>query len=279
MAASTQLVAFTLDDFEARTGSAASIIRTIAGLYLRHEAAPVARTRILALATAAGVSSPTAQTAISRLADRGVLEAAGTSSLQVTAAAQAMFARGDRRIFTPRQMADEELWCLVAYSLPETMRPLRHQVRKHFLQLGGGLVNAGLWIFPGYLREEVLQVLGALEVRSYATVFTTQTPDFPEGAMQAARQWWDLGRLESMHSTFLESTAALDAQPASPAAAYRGYVAMVDAWRALPYLDPGLPDAMLPGNWPGRPSRERFLALSRAYGPGARHFATALLEG
>lgn len=93
MAASTQLVAFTLDDFEARTGSAASIIRTIAGLYLRHEAAPVARTRILALATAAGVSAPTAQTAISRLADRGVLEAAGSSSLQVTAAAQAMFAR------------------------------------------------------------------------------------------------------------------------------------------------------------------------------------------
>jgi phenylacetic acid degradation operon negative regulatory protein len=159
------------------------------------------------------------------------------------------------------------------------MRPLRHQVRKHFLQLGGGLVSAGLWIFPAYLREEVLQVLGALEVRSYATVFTTQTPDFPEGAAQAARQWWDLGRLESLHSTFLASTAALDAAPESPAAAYRGYVALVDAWRALPYLDPGLPDSMLPGTWPGRLSRERFLALSRTYEPAARQFARDLLGG
>lgn len=278
MASNTSLSALSLDDFEARTGSATSIIRTITGLYVRHEAAGVARTQIVELAHAAGVSVPAAQTAISRLIDRQVLEASQASSLHVPHAAQQMFERGARRIFTPRQMSGTDPWCLVAYSLPEALRSLRHQIRKHFLQLGGGMASAGLWIFPEYLRAEVTAVLSALGARDHATLFTAQQPHFPGTPQQAAGAWWDLQRLAALHEAFLENTAAVDAQDIAPPNAYRGYVTMIDSWRALPYLDPGLPEFMLPAQWPGAESRERFIALSEALQEPASAFARSLLD-
>jgi len=277
LATSTPISAFGLDDFEARTGSATSIIRTITGLYLRHRRAPIPRTHVVELATAAGISTAAAQTAISRLIDKQVLENGTDSALRVPQMAQAMFERGSRRIFTPRQMSAMDPWCLVAYSLPETLRPLRHQIRKHFLQLGGGLVAAGLWIFPEYLREEVDAALEALHARAQATIFTVQQPHFPATAREAAAQWWDLEQLGSRHQQFLEATAGLSADQADPAEAYRGYVGMIDAWRALPYLDPGLPDGMLPEAWPGKQSRQRFLALSSALRHPAQQFAASVL--
>ncbi len=236
----------------------------------------MARGKVLDLADAAGIPAPTAQTAISRLLDRSVFESIDGSQLQVSAQALAMFARGNRRIFTPRQMKDADPWSLVAYSLPETMRPVRHQLRKHFLQLGGGLVASGLWIFPAYLHDEVLQILQALEVRAYATVFTTQTPDFPGSPAEAARQWWDLQRLAAMHHGFIDRTGVL-AAATSDEDAYRNYVTMIDAWRALPYLDPGLPPMMLPKDWPGNLSRQRFLDLSAALQQRSAQFARRVL--
>lgn len=277
MASNSQLSAFTLDDFDARSGSATSIIRTIAGLYLRHEVSPVARGKVLDLACAAGIAVSTAQTAVSRLIDRGIFELSHGSQLQVPKAAQEMFARGNRRIFVPRQMEDAEQWCLVAYSLPESLRPLRHQLRKHFLHLGGGLVSAGLWIFPAHLHDEVLQILEVLDARQHATIFIANCPDYPEGPQQAAQRWWDLEKLSAMHRSFLLSTDHLSLSATDPKVSYLSYVVLVDAWRALPYLDPGLPSSMLPTDWPGIPSRERFLSASAVFSEPAAQFVKELL--
>lgn len=277
MATNSQLTAFTLDDFDARSGSAASIIRTIAGLYLRHEVSPVARGKVIDLACAAGISVSTAQTAVSRLIDRGIFDVAPGSQLRVPAPAQEMFARGNRRIFVPRQMDEDEQWCLVAYSLPESLRPLRHQLRKHFLHLGGGLVSAGLWIFPAHLHDEVLQILEVLGARQHATVFLASCPDYPGGPQQAAQRWWDLEKLSAMHQTFLSGTDHLSLSAQDPEVSYLSYVVLIDAWRALPYLDPGLPSSMLPADWPGIPSRERFLSASAIFSGPAAQFVQDLL--
>lgn len=277
MEKTSPLSAFALDDFESRSGSAASLVRTIAGLYLRHEQSPILRPRLIELAEAAGVLAPAAQTAVSRLIDRGLLENVDSASLRVTDSAKLMFARGNRRIFTPRQMSNSDQWVIVTYSLPESLRATRHQLRKHFIQLGGGLVSAGLWIFPQYLHAEVVQVLQALETRRFATLFTTGTPEFPDGAKQSAAQWWDLTRLAKIHLDFLHTAAKFKAEEVTPAESYRGYVALIDAWRAIPYLDPGLPDYMLPADWPGTKSRARFLELSAAYREDAEAYARCLL--
>jgi len=39
-------------------------------------------------------------------------------------------------------------------------------------------------------------------------------------------------------------------------------VQLIDRWRVLPYIDPGLPPSMLPADWPGRRSIAEFHRLS-----------------
>jgi phenylacetic acid degradation operon negative regulatory protein len=46
-----------------------------------------------------------------------------------------------------------------------------------------------------------------------------------------------------------------------PEAAYRDYLLVLDSWRHLPYVDPGLPAALLPADWPGVRSAAVFRAL------------------
>lgn len=278
MARNNRLAAFTLDDFDVRSGSATSILRSIAGLYLRGAPTAVARTQVVRLAIAAGVSQSAAQTSITRLVDRGLLQVEPQGKVFVSKPAQAMFSRGDRRIFSPRQMDDGDQWTLVAYSLPESLRPVRHQLRKYFSQLGGGLVSSGLWIFPHYLNAEVVEVLASLQVRKNATLFVTGEPEFAHSAPVSARAWWDLDKLQELHTDFIAAVSLLDPTSWGEAESYRCYVRLIDAWRAIPYLDPGLPPAMLPSSWPGSQSRELFLSLSDAHRLPAQKYATKLLD-
>ena len=278
MAPSSQLAAFALDDFETRAGSATSVLRTIAGLYLRHFPGPLPRQQVIDLAVAAGLQTAAARTALSRLLEKNLFAAHGAQQVAVTSNAQAMFARGNRRIFTAHQMGPEDPWLLVSYSVPEARRALRHQLRKHFTQLGGGMVNAGLWIFPGHLEEEVGEAIEALEASSFAFCFqTSATGPAPLDAQRAA-QWWDLERLAGQHRQFLRTARKLEQLPAQqPAQAYRDYIELVDAWRAIPYLDPGLHPQLLPPDWPGAQSTALFASLSQRLEPAALNYVRSVM--
>jgi phenylacetic acid degradation operon negative regulatory protein len=53
---------------------------------------------------------------------------------------------------------------------------------------------------------------------------------------------------------------------------------MLTAWRRLPYLDPGIPLALLPAGWPGVHAEALFAKLDgRLREPAAKH-ARARLE-
>ena len=60
---------------------------------------------------------------------------------------------------------------------------------------------------------------------------------------------------------------------ATDAAAFAGHVGQLDAWRRIPFHDPGLPAAVLPEDWPGAHAWDVFRALDRRL--GARRCATS----
>jgi phenylacetic acid degradation operon negative regulatory protein len=41
------------------------------------------------------------------------------------------------------------------------------------------------------------------------------------------------------------------AEDLTPRQAFATWIGCVDAWRVIPYVDPGLPAAWLPADWPG----------------------------
>lgn len=254
-----------LDDFDARPGSTTSLLRTVLGAPVRSVGGRITSSALVALMTELGIPADRTRTAVSRLKAKGVVAAAphaGVPGYAITADAAAMFARGDRRIFEPRHMADGEAWCLVSFSVPEREREVRHQLRRRLGWIGAGTVAGGLWICPAYLVEEVEQIVDDLGLTGRVTIFVADAVRGVTDLAEAVAQWWDLKAIGALHDAFLashaEAIAAFRADP-QPRTAFRTWITALDAWRPIPYLDPGLAAAVLPKSWPGRRSIPLFL--------------------
>lgn len=276
---------------DSRPGSTTSLLRTVIGLYLRDAGGWMSTRHIIALMEALGVTAAVSRTALSRLKKKEIVLPQlrhGVPGFAVTEGAAAMLARGDRRIFNPRLMSAADRWCLVSFSIPETEREKRHQLRRRLHWIGCGTVAAGLWICPDSLREEVEEILEDLELRGMATVFVTATPLVGGSLREAASEWWDLDAVAELHRDFIRhhGSAADDAGPDNssgdgPASAetFARYVRCIDRWRVIPYLDPGLPAEFLPEDWPGMAGIALFERLGAAYSRPSAAFVRRTLEG
>lgn len=270
--ASSRLDGF--DDFDARPGSATSLLRTIIGSYLRSLGGWVSIAELIRLMDAVGVSASHTRTAVLRVKKKGLLvpeSVTGHSGYRLSADAVPMLERGDRRIFTFRQQRDGGPWCLVSFSLPESERAARHQLRRRLGWIGCGTVAPGLWICPAFLTDEVEGILADLGLRHVATVFITDTPQIAGTLQDAVRQWWDLDSIASLHRGFIASFSGYG--PVNdPREAFADYVTVLDRWRTIPYLDPGLQPRALPKDWPGFESVALFDRLKWELAPLADRF-------
>ncbi|WP_244632613.1 hypothetical protein [Microbacterium sp. Se63.02b] len=167
-----------LDDIDARPGSTASLLRTLVGLFLRPLGGWISAADLVALAGDLGIESAAARTGIARLKQKGLLiaERSGPIGYRLNPAAISMLERGDRRIFRMREMTDADTWCLVSFSIPESARSIRHQLRRRLHWIGAGVVSPALWICPGHLQAEALQILEELDARRWATLFQASAP-------------------------------------------------------------------------------------------------------
>jgi phenylacetic acid degradation operon negative regulatory protein len=263
------------DDADSRPGSATSLLRTILGSYLRDLGGWIAAAPLMELMTAVGISQARTRTAILRVRSKGLVaadERAGVAGYALQPAAMPALARGDRRIYSPRQMGPSDRWCLISYSIPENHRKLRHQLRRRLSGIGCGTVTAALWICPEYFTREVEEIITDLGVRSAASIFLADETRVDGGLTRALGQWWDLPALASRHQGFLSAYGSVASNGLTPRQAFATWMACLDAWRVIPYADPGLPAAWLPADWPGNLTiplfadlRERLNDLSGHY--------------
>lgn len=223
------------------------------------------------------------RTALTRLKQKGVLTAevrAGQKGYALTDAAAVMFSRGDRRINYPRNMHADDAWCLISFSVPESQRERRHQLRRHLSWIGCGTVAPGLWVCPDFLREEVKEILRDLNLEHHAVLFTTKTPEVTGDLRETISSWWDLAHLAGLHREFIDEYGAVStgSVPAD-ADTFATYVKCLDRWRVIPYLDPGLPSGCLPDDWPGGPCAELFLSIRKSHEAPSLEFVRTLIPG
>ncbi|WP_405162597.1 regulator [Nocardia sp. NBC_01499] len=270
-----------LDDIDSRPGSATSLARTVLGAYVRDLGGWIAIADFSGLLAGLGVPEQSTRTAVARLKSKGVLDAesrGGRSGYRITDAAEAMYSRGDPRIFGFRQMADGDAWHLISFGIPESQRAARHQLRRRLSSIGCGTVSAGLWICPEYLAAEASTIVSALDLDDYVTSFRATELTVPTTLRAAAAQWWDLPALADRHREFLEHHRdILTLENLTARQAFDRFVPLLDEWRIIPYLDPGLPEAMLPADWPGLDSVRLFAdAQRRCLTPSRRWVRTSI---
>jgi phenylacetic acid degradation operon negative regulatory protein len=258
-----------------------SLILSVFGAYVRDLGGWVAIADLITLMGSLGVEPQAVRSSISRLKRRGALEPekrGGTTGYALSDDARAIFAEGDRRIFGRRHPADvEDGWVLAVFSVPESEREKRHLLRSRLTWLGYGNTSAGVWVAPAHLLDDTQATLRRLGLDKYVHLFRGEYAGFAE-TRDAVRQWWDLDALQEMYGAFADAHEPLrqrwraHAGDPDPEVAFRDYVRALTEWRRLPYLDPGLPETLLPSPWQGTRAAEVFDDVrARLRDAGMRH--------
>jgi len=135
-------------------------------------------------------------------------------------------------------------WLLVVLRVPEERRDVRHQVRTRLAWAGFGSLGGGLWITPHVERErEVSGVDSVAELLSFeASLGSLGDP------ARVLAEAWDLDAVARAYGAFADRFGRL--RPKTPEAVFRAQTQLVHEWRKFPFLDPDLPEAMLPNGWP-----------------------------
>ena len=266
------------------------LIVTIYGLYGRPNGGVMPVSVLISMLDDLGVESSGVRSSVSRLKRRGVLESVrqgGVAAYRLAPDLEDVFQEGDRRIFSPRRATAADRWLLVAFSVPESQRHLRHQLRSTLTRMGFGSVTPGLWIAPGTTYEEIRHQLERAGLTEYVEFFAAEhlTSDHVRDKVS---RWWDLPALEALYAEFIErfapvlerweSPAAPTPGPDADRAAFADYIQLLTQWRRLPYLDPGLPAEFLPAGWHGLTAESIFADLHRILSGPSRQPAERLLK-
>jgi phenylacetic acid degradation operon negative regulatory protein len=225
---------------------------------------------LLGLMADLGVEPQAVRAAVTRMKGGGLLSSSrrgGVAGYALTPKAWQILEEGDRRILTAREPASlADGWVLVIFSVPESHRDRRHQLRSHLSWLGFGTIASGAWIAPRRLRPEVESTLTRAGLLEYTERFDVSYGG-GEASRRLARKCWDLPGLGRMYSRFAARWEPVlerwfnSGEDASPQAAFRDYISVVAEWRRLPFLDPGLPTEVLPEDWEGEKAKWIYFAL------------------
>ncbi len=237
---------------ETGTASARSLLLTILGEFVLPRRRPAWTGALVAALAELGVEEKAGRQAVSRTAAEGLLAShrhGRRTCWELTPAGVQLLAQGAERIFGfGRHSQDwDGRWLVLAISVPDTQRQLRHRLRTRLTWAGLGSPLPGLWVTPNADKEkEVAAVMAELNVTSFSFVGTF---GLVGDMRQVVTEAWALSAVEARYAEFLASFAT--SRAATPAEAFRAQIALVQEWRRFPFLDPALPAPLLPATWPG----------------------------
>jgi len=253
---------------------ARSALFDIYGDHLRRRGgmAPVAV--LVRLLAPLGVAAPAVRTAISRMVRQGWLVAAtlpGGPGYALTERAERRLDAAYERIYRTREQTWDGTWDLVLLE-PSPSRPARERIASGLAYLGYAPVRPGTWISPRRCDE-----LPALVAAEGAVVERFSATCDGGGSALAARAW-DLAAIRDRYLAFeQQALTQVDTLNLDDERAYVVRSTLVHEWRKLLFIDPGLPDALLPTGWDGARVAARFDAAAGALAPAADRFVTRCL--
>jgi phenylacetic acid degradation operon negative regulatory protein len=186
----------------------------------------------------------------------------------------AMLRSGADRIFSFGEPPEwDGRWLLVVLRVPEQRREVRHQVRTRLAWAGFGSLGGGLWISPHVAREAELRSFEDEESVAELLSFRSEL-----GALgdldRLISQAWDLAEVADAYHDFIAEFGRL--RPKTPEAVFRAQTLLVHTWRKFPFLDPDLPEAVLPSQWPRMRAHDIFQDRHGAWHSTAQEYFRSL---
>lgn len=231
---------------------------------------------VVTLLQACHIAAPATRTAVSRLTSQGWLQPVsrrGVRGYAATQVARDRLGEASARIYRPGPAPWDGRWHVVVTGRAVD-RGQRDRVNATLGYLGYGRIAPQTWLAASH-NPGLASSLGVLDI-GY-TEFTTSDLTDPRALVAGT---WDLTELALSYRSFVADAAELREEITSdwaPEQAYAVRTALVHRWRKFLFVDPSLPQQVLPADWPGQPARELFLDVAGTLLPGARIFVSDAL--
>jgi phenylacetic acid degradation operon negative regulatory protein len=271
----------------AREASARSLLVTVWGDTVRPRGRDVATSTLVRLMAPLGVSPRAVRAALSRMTRRGWLfrrRAGRRAFYTLTPAGALRVEQGARRVYRTAPEAWDGRWRLLTYVIPEARRAVRDRLRRELVWLGLAPLSRGTWVTTRDLGNVLGEMSGARGLDGAVALFDARNLG-PAADRALAARCWDLEAIAARYRSFLARTRPhaetlrrrLRAGTLSDDVCFAEKIRLVHEYRKFLFVDPGLPDALLPARRPDREAAALFRRTYAALSPRADRFAARVI--
>jgi phenylacetic acid degradation operon negative regulatory protein len=256
-----------------------SLMLNFLGLYVLGRKTAVYSGSVIDVFARVDVSEEAVRSTLTRMVGRGLLTRQRQGRrvyFGLTDRATEVLEDGARRIWDTGAVNRDwdGTWTLVGYSLPDSRRSDRHDLRSQLVWAGFGLLQNGLWIAPG--TRDVTAVIEPLGLMDHVTAFTAAAAK-PTEVAELINRAFDTASICEQYKAFLDRWDTPHPLSNAPDDLARRLLLHTD-WLQAIRQDPHLPAEHLPADWPAIRAEQLFRRLDEEIRPEATRLAEEVLD-
>jgi phenylacetic acid degradation operon negative regulatory protein len=267
-----------------------SMIFTIYGDYIRHYGNQIWIGSLIRLLKEFGHNDQAVRAAISRMSKQGWVQAekrGNKSYYSLTERGVKRIGEAAKRIYKLHPEKWDGKWRILIYTIPEEKRNLRDELRKELVWSGFGTISNSCWISPNNLEKQVYDLIEKYDIDPYVDFFIAQY-DGPHQNTQLVEKCWDLEAINEKYEEFISIYSQkfiidknkIQRGEMSDAECFVERTKLVHEYRKFLFVDPGLPEELLPNKWMGSHAASLFSEYYKELAkPASRFFEEVFTDG
>ena len=258
------------------------MIFTLYGDYIRHYGNEIWIGSLIRLLKEFGHNEQSVRAAISRMYKQGWVDSrkeGNKSYYFLTARGIDRMDEAAKRIFKLNPEKWDGKWRMLIYSIPEEKRNIRDELRKELLWSGFGSIANSSFISPNDLTKQVYMLIDKYDIKEHVHYFIAEY-NGPRHNQTLLKECWDLNDINEHYKTFIDFYSGkfyqdkkkIAKNQMTPAECFVERTKLVHEYRKFLFIDPGLPEELLPKMWLGNKAANLFTDYYRELTEPACYF-------
>ncbi|MCS0674215.1 phenylacetic acid degradation operon negative regulatory protein PaaX [Cytobacillus firmus] len=267
-----------------------SMIFTLYGDYISHYGSKIWIGSLIKLLSEFGHNDQSVRAAISRMNKQGWVSAekiGNKSYYSLTQRGQKRIEEAAKRIFKLKPEEWDGRWRILMYTIPEEIRNVRDELRKELVWSGFGSMSSSCWISANNLEKQVFDLIEKYEIADYVDFFIA-TYAGPHKNIEVVEKSWNLTEINERYQEFISEYSQkyiidknkIQKGNMTDAECFVERTKLVHEYRKFLFVDPGLPEELLPDKWLGSHAAALFSEYYKELAePASRFFESVFKEG
>lgn len=245
-----------------------SMIFTLFGDYIRYHGNEIWMGSLIKLLEPFNHNEQAVRSAISRMSKQGWVvsrKETNKSYYSLTERGKKRMEEAAGRIYRIEAEKWDGKWRMLLYNIPEEKRQIRDELRKELIWSGFGLLSNGVWITPNNLKNQINDIIDKYNIRECVHFFTADN-EGPQSNKQIITNCWDIDHINKQYQMFIkfyegemvENRQKLEEGKMSNQDCFVERTLLVHHYRKSLFIDPGIPQELLPEKWLGEQAAKLF---------------------